>query len=586
MSYRFHCTPAKGKPHSFSVLGEPTGRAAAAKWSAPPPCPLHEGAKVVRNGTYGKGMAKQRQSYKCFPADGTKPHKFTPPLPRDHVHENGESCDHCDELRGVHRGETAVARRHSWSTRIVARGLEQLAAGATYAQVSQWALRVSGSKRTRRSPAQDEHDDAVLEGREDLEPFPLDDTGSGAPDEDSGADGSSGGDGLAASGVGVAVGTAGSGPARKRRKPSQASKRSRNSWHIAADWVEAFSEVIYAPVEEELRRQAISERARLDQLLADGLPLDRPQVILVDDVPVYGRDLDRNKRTRRDAGYFVLVLAELHWPNEADGGLLLGAAAPESKLRLVRVMAKSNTEAWRIVFDELGYAPDFIVADAGTGISAAIAAHFDPARTRFIPSLWHLTQVVEMALADTNGAITVGPGGKQLIEPLRDHMWQLSRASGVLDSTESWKKWWDELLAILAAHKLAADEIRAKRKRYEPSMADVLDAVAAHPEIPVSTGGLETLIARHVKPLLAMRRTSFGNLERTNLLFDLVVARAHGAFDNLGDVANRLRLDAERHEGWTVALRAISDPRPRRGSYSSLRDVTLLNSIAKQRGLQ
>lgn len=78
-------------------------------------------------------------------------HVFTPPLPRDHVHEGEEHCDHCEELRGVHRGETAVARRHTWSTRVVARGLEQLAAGGTYAEVSRWALRISGVKRTRKA---------------------------------------------------------------------------------------------------------------------------------------------------------------------------------------------------------------------------------------------------------------------------------------------------------------------------------------------------------------------------------------------------------------------------------------------------
>ena len=57
-----------------------------------PSCPTHAGSKVIRNGTYGKGLALPRQSYKCFPAAGSKPHKFTRPLPRDHVHENDEHC--------------------------------------------------------------------------------------------------------------------------------------------------------------------------------------------------------------------------------------------------------------------------------------------------------------------------------------------------------------------------------------------------------------------------------------------------------------------------------------------------------------
>jgi hypothetical protein len=535
-------------------------------------------SKVVRNGTYGKATPKPRQSYKCFPADGSKPHKFTPPLPRDHVHDNEEHCDHCDELRGIHRGETAVARRHSWSTRIVARGLDMLSAGASYSEVSRWALRVSGTKRTRRSTSADdgpelvdahpavttdaEFDEGDPFGAEVIneEPMALDDPSDEEAEEDEDAP-----------------------PKKKKRKVSQASKESRNAWHIAADWVEAFSPVIYQPVDEQLRHDAQLERARLDELRKNRQPLDRPQVILVDDEPVYGRDLDRKGRARRDAGYYVLVVAELHWPEPGDDPMARND--PTVKLRLVRAMAKSNTPAWRIVFNELGYEPDFVVADAGSGIGAAIRAHYDPKRTKFIPSLWHLALKLELALNDVQGAITVTPTGRELIEPLRDHVRKLSRTSGVLDTPAAWSKWWDDLLAILAKHHLAADVILARRKSYEKAMQAVLPDIARHPQIPISTGGLETLLARQVKPLLAMRRTSFGNIERTNLLFDLVVARQHGSFDNLGEVAKLLRHDTELHRGWTVSLRAVSDPRPRGGTYSSLRDTTLLSKVAKRQGL-
>ena len=83
-----------------------------------------------------------------------------------------------------------------------------------------------------------------------------------------------------------------------------------------------------------------------------------------------------------------------------------------------------------------------------------------------------------------------------------------------------------------------------------------------------------------------MRRTAFGNLESTNLLFGLVVVAAHhGAFDDPAAVARLLRADTTAHDGWTVALRSIADPRPRRGSYSSLRDTTLLNDLARSKGL-
>lgn len=535
LARRFRCEPGTGAAHYFTIVEYDRDVALAARWSAPPACPDHPSSKVVRNGRYGSKTPKPRQRYRCTPADGSKPHSFTPPLPRDHVHENSEDCAHCEELRGVHRGETAVARRHSWSTRIVARGLEQLAAGATYADVGRWALRATGTVRTR--------------------------TTSVSAD-----------------------------PAAEAKRVSAASRESRRAWHIAADWTEAFSPVIYAPVDESLRTQAMLERARLDALIDGGEPLERPQVLLLDDVPVYGRDLGAKTRSRRDRGYFILCAAELLWSADPSDPLEDPFAAeipPTQKLRLLRAMPKSNTPAWRLVVDELGYAPDFIVADAGTGIAAAIAAHFDPGSTRFIPSLWHLTRSVERSLADTAGAFTASPtgSGRELIGPLAEHTRKLSRHSGVLDSPDTWSAWWDDLLDILTARRLPTNKIVNQRRDYEGPMAAVLDDLAALPDIPVSTGGLETLIAKHVTPLLAMRRTSFANIERTNLLLDLAVARHHGAFDDLGDIVKLLRGDTTEHDGWTVPLRRIADPKPRKGTYSSLRDITLLDSLAKQRGL-
>jgi len=502
-----------------------------ASWSAPPACPDHEASKVVRNGTYGKATPKPRQRYLCTPADGSKSHSFTPPLPRDHVHIGEDHCDHCDELRGIHRGETAVARRHSWSTRIVARGLEQLANGATYADVSRWAIRVTGTKRTRISP----------------------------PRKKSGG---------------------------RSKQSSERSKESRNAWHIAADWVEAFSPVIWGPIEHELRTSAVAKRAQLDKMKARGEFIDRPQVILVDDVPVRGRELDRNRRVRRNPGYYILVVAELFWPDEELDDPFLVVSPPVLKLRLARAMANTNALSWRLLFDELGYEPDYVVADSGPGISVAVREHFDPKKTKLIPSLWHLAKAVEGALADISGAMTVSTAGRQLIDPLNHQIRRLSRGSGVLDTKEAWKAWWDELLEILKSHNLPTEEIRKRRKFYEAAFAEVIPDLSHNRNLPVSTGGLESLIARHISPMLALRRTSFANIERTNLLFDLVAARNHHAFDNLGDVAKLLRADSEKHQGWSVPLRSIADPRPNGGSYSSLRDTTLITTLAKQRGLQ
>lgn len=562
-----------------------------------------------------------------------KTHKYTPPLPRDHVHPDNDNahCDECEELRGIHNGETAVARRHGWSTRIVARALDKLAHGASYASVSQWAVETTGQQRTRARPGADgvktdadldteiaqrakerrkakranktRHLLLITQGG-DYDPFASNSPDASVDSETNQAP------------TTETAETENENEEEIAAHISEASRRARNLWHIAADWTEAFAPVIYEPINRHLTAQASAERNRLDTEISlrnnaktdqhRSAPLDRPQVIFIDDVPVYGQDPKTGTRSRRDAGYFVLVVAELHWipkpvaptakrsKNQTSDATIENVEHPGgkadtwttiTKLRLLRVMAKSNTPAWRLVFDELGYAPDFVVADAGTGLKAGFDAHFDPARTVFVPSLYHLSERVKDVFADVPGAFQTGASGKRFIKPLNDHFAKLSRTSGVLNSTAKWKRWWDELEQIITAEGLPRDTVRSKRTTYEPAMAQAIAALGQNPLVPLTTGGLETLIARKVKPLLAMRRTSFANLERTNHLFDLVVAEQHGAFNDLSDVAALLRADGQRHGGWTVPLRTVSDPRPPQGNYSSLRDTTLLDTLAVERGV-
>jgi hypothetical protein len=393
-------------------------------------------------------------------------------------------------LRGVHRGETVVARRHSWSVRVVARGLEQLSVGASYADVSRWALRTAGDGvRTRRRPDPALAIGPVGEGPDrgsrpaDAEPADAEPAGDPAVPADPADDLADGGERRDAA------------PKRKRRKVSRRSAESHNVWHIAADWTEAFAPVVYADVEQRLRAAALAERARLDALLAAGQPVDTPQVLLLDDVPAYGRDADGSGKARRDAGFYVLVAAEVRW-EPADAFDTWAWPVPRVQLRLVRAMAKSNAHAWRLCFDELGYHPDYVVADAATGILAAVDAHFDPARTRFVPSLWHLGNAVTKALAKTTGAFVAGPDGRQLLPDLAEHLRALSRGSEVFTTTDAWSGWWDELERLLVAHRLPLDKMRSRRRNYEPGLAAVLPALTAHPFVPLSTGGLETLIAK------------------------------------------------------------------------------------------
>lgn len=355
-----------------------------------------------------------------------------------------------------------------------------------------------------------------------------------------------------------------------------------NAWHIAADWTEVFAPVVYDPLDQRLRDAALSERDRLDRVLADGGSL----VWLLDDVPVYGRAYGE-KHARRDDGFFVLVITEVDWTGVDIGELAFAARPPgKTRLRLVRAMPKHNHLAWRLLFDELGYHPDFVVADAATGIAKAVRDHFDPDRTRFVPSLWHVRRAVETCLAKLPGALVNLPEGPQLRGGLQSHLAQLTREGSALVDADAWRDWWAQLEALCAAEGLPVSAAVKARRNYEEPFADAIDSLAAHPAVPHTTGGLETLISRQVEPVLARRRTGFANIERTNNLFDLVVAREHGEFDNLADVARRLRTDATSHDGHGMPLRLISDRRPDKGRYSSLRDATLLAELANQRGIR
>ncbi len=541
---RYRCRPEGEKAHTFAVVIRRDSHASPKMlWSPPPPCERHPGSHVVRNGTYGKGKATRRQRYLCRPSDGSPSHAFTPPLPRDHVHSGVEQCDVCEELLGTHNGQPAVARRHTWSARIVARGLEKLAGGDTYAETGNWAISVTGTTRTRRSKQA---------------------TTDTAP------------------------------PAEGAKRVSRASRDSRAAWHIAADWVEAFAPVLYDPLDRRLREEALAERARLDALRAGGDKLDRPQVVLIDDIPVWGREPGKPGRRSRQTGYAILVVAELVWPDPAlvpdagaeDAAWFEDENQPNLRLRLVRAMPNVTATSWLLVLDELGYVPDVVVTDGAKGADLALRTLYANTPTTVVPSMWHLRETIKRAFVQVPAAWALNDKGEQdLIEPLGSHLRSLRRRSVVQMSSRDWAKWWDDLEAMVTAQHYPVEKVRKSRSTWEPAVASALSVMRQYPEIHVSTGGLESVMRSRVKPILEKRGNAFANIERTNRLFDLVVVRAHGGFEDLGAVARALRADAESVAGWTVPLRTIADPRPNRSSYSSLRDAVLIDDLARARKL-
>lgn len=328
--------------------------------------------------------------------------------------------------------------------------------------------------------------------------------------------------------------------------------------------------VIWEPIEAKLRAEALAERARLDALIAAGKPLDRPQILIIDDSPVWGR---AGKTKRRDGGFYLLIVAEVIWVPSRDKAEPI---KPDTRVRLIRAMPKSNTPAWRLVFDELGYAPDFVVADGGTGIQPAVEAHFDPEHTTFIPSLYHVKNSIRRAL-EVDFISTNNPA-------IDRHLRELARDGTAFESDGALVAWWDKLADIADTEGLPVKNLRGQRRNYEGPLRAVLPHLQCAPGIRLATGGLESIMRSEIDPVL-VNRSRFANIIRTNQLFDLVVARIHGAFDDHAAVARQLRLDVAESDGWTGALRADDDPQPERGRYSSLRDATLLASNAEARGL-
>lgn len=520
----------------FSVVVSVAGNDPVPTWSPPPPCPQHPAGRVVRAGTYRRPPLPPRQRYRCYPtpSDTGTFHVFTPPLPRQHVHVGEEPCEVCDEVRGLHHGETSAARGHTWSARLVAEGLSRLADGKPYGQTSRWARKQIGAPveaGRRRKPDNNPKKKPVAKTKRR----------KGA----------------------------------KAKKVYESSKRAHNVWHIAADWCEVFAPVVWDDLDRRLRAEAMAERQRLDDLRRRRQLLDKPQVVLIDDVPVYTA---KDKEGHRHIRFFVLVIAEMVWFDTADG------IKGEPRLRLVRAMPKSNHHAWRLLFDELGYQPDFIVADAGTGLKKAIGGHFDN-RTKFVPSMWHLGRAVQKALADTDGAFVNRDGKRRLREELTDLLAQLGRDTPATASKAGWRKWWQDMDATLHRLSLPVERIAARRALYEEVFADVVADLNRYPMVPISTGGLETLISEHVQPVLHRRRSGFANIERTNRLFDLVVCKEHGVFDDIARVARLLRQDAD-DEGFVPPLRVLRDPKGPGGQrYASLLDATLLEDLTTERGI-
>lgn len=110
--------PLNGDAHLFTAVLEESPKAKDRHGQPPPKCTRGHHGVVRRSGTYDTRAGSKRQSHRCTPgetdldesSEPAKRHTYPLELPRDHVHACNQDCKLCDELHGVHRGDTATSR--------------------------------------------------------------------------------------------------------------------------------------------------------------------------------------------------------------------------------------------------------------------------------------------------------------------------------------------------------------------------------------------------------------------------------------------------------------------------------------------
>lgn len=370
---RYRCTRPDGTAHFFQVLDSAAGTQLTSL-DRPPSCREHAVSNVTRHGVYGRGATK-RQRYRCVPADGSGPHTFTPPLPREAVEVGVESCATCDELLSPHRGALTGARHTPWTLALYARALSELSMGASYASVS-LMMREYRDRASRH--LLEHHGGAAL---------------------------------LDARATGVAQ--------------SYTAAQGKSAWHLAADLVEQYAPLLWRRVNQQMRERDRRQRAANDEQLAaaPNAALATPVTWLLDEQPVILSNRRRRGQQRRRLErnqWSLLVVVEVRWHPSDDP---MSYPGREYRLRLARAYPRGNEQAWRLVLDELGVRPDFIVADNADAISNAVARQYGANTVGLVPSLFHIQRNIRDALRKLPGAATTLERGAPCWSPCWPSTW-------------------------------------------------------------------------------------------------------------------------------------------------------------------
>jgi hypothetical protein len=335
------------------------------------------------------------------------------------------------------------------------------------------------------------------------------------------------------------------------------SAEKKDGYRRAADLVELFAPVVW---EDWLTGLARDDEARDSAL---------PRVVMVDDLPIFDK---AQKRRRQQQRFAILGLAEVVFNAETG-------KVKETRLRLLRAFPSHSTEAYTLLFSDLPYVPDFVIADGGKGIEPAVKALAERTghEVTFITSAYHLREHLRRVIIKARAAkASFTPGD----------LASRVEAFGPTSSKAAWVKWWRDYERRLTAQGVPRSgwPVKAKGESYQRTI-DQLDALAPWPDVPRSTGALEDLFARYVKASIKPRGRGFGNLIRTNQLLDLFVLRANNYFDDHARVVQVLRKDSiegdPQHPGFAPPVRAITDS----GLDRSLLDDSIIAALIKKRGL-
>lgn len=536
---RYECQPRGYDRHFFSVVVSANeGLTTAVVASPPPACVEHPDGRVIRAGLYpSKARAeasrtKRRQRYRCYPKEGGK-HDFTPPLPRLAVDFGHEHCPTCQELTGVHHGPQVSGRHHQSLLSVVVDTLEKVAQNTPYTRASAEARDRLGKYKPR----------AAATPRN--------------PDQPKRA------------------------PKRQRivddqvvnRRPSVAAKKARAHWHIAADWVEIYSPTCWEHVLTQLREDERKQEREPDP--------ERPTTLLIDAVPASGKKQRGAVRKR----WWVLCAAQTEWSQGPGKPHTVG-----TRLRQLRAMPGEDRLAWQLFLDELDpYKPEFVVCDMGTAQVKAVREVLPD--SVIVPSLYHLMANVDRDLLRQSSITqrTTDDAERVFVSEILDHKARLRGETLVTWNMKQWDAWWERLAQILIDLGGDPERILARQERLHDDIKAVLPHLRQHPNIPLSTGGLENKLRTRVKPILEGRAHGFANIERTNMLLDLVVCDDHKFFVDKHAVAELLRADNEKAAGWSLAPRQVADRMtvdPVLNQYhptASLLDYQLLTTRAMKR---